>query len=634
MPNVFDFIPCDTGLKLIRYNGNLDTVKVPHTVENLPVTEIDDDAFAGSSFSSITLPKHLISIGLRAFYSCRNLESIKIPNSVTSIQHLAFENCVSLTNIQLPKGLTILMPQTFRNCNSLEQITLPETLETIEYSAFLYCTALKSIHFPPSLKTIAEYSFLGCNSLTEITLPNTLETVKKNAFAYCSILEKVTASETINFSHKNIFSDSFKLSSVNLFLLPILSISQQLNCINFFFNQWHTLTEEDKKVLISIIKRRPKLKKALFLHLKADYINLLISEKVKISLDEIDYFLSNSIEKKSPEMTAIFLDYKEKNFSQQTIDEHENQKDLVEIGLEYPTFKKLREKWIIASQQGEISISGYKGNGEEEVIPHQLADGKKITILRRGDHNSFRPIKKLIIEAPLKYMAPYTFTHNTLLEEIVLPDTLTEIPENICAHCYRLEKVYLPDSITKLAHGAFVVCTSLEEITLPQNLESISTQVFAHCGKLKHIRLPDSLITIGMGAFYQCNSLEEIKFPANLELLDKSAFCGCENLTKITFQHINQKFYLGQCVFQNCSALTEVTLPEPLQTIPSDCFASCTNLEKIHLGTNVTQISRTAFAHCVNLTTVNIPPSLTYVAPNAFHNCPKLDLTPFKPFMA
>ena len=65
---------------------NDETVILPDTYQNLPVTTIDKSAVScQTSFKTFIIPDSVTSIGECAFDRCTNLESVTIPNNVTAI---------------------------------------------------------------------------------------------------------------------------------------------------------------------------------------------------------------------------------------------------------------------------------------------------------------------------------------------------------------------------------------------------------------------------------------------------------------------------------------------------------------------------------------------------------------------
>ena len=149
-------------------------LRVPDTIENVPVTTIASDAFANNTrLEYIRLPNSLIDIGSRAFSGCEGLMSITIPDGVTYIYDSVFMNCTGLTSITIPNSVTRIGYETFKGCKGLTNIIIPNSVTTINPSTFQYCTGLTNITLPNSLTRIRTYAFYGCSSLTSITFNGT-----------------------------------------------------------------------------------------------------------------------------------------------------------------------------------------------------------------------------------------------------------------------------------------------------------------------------------------------------------------------------------------------------------------------------------------------------------------------------
>ena len=67
------------------------------------------------------------------------------------------------------------------------------------------------------------------------------------------------------------------------------------------------------------------------------------------------------------------------------------------------------------------------------------------------DWNSLN-IKKVIINEGIT-MLGYGFLHSNSMEEIVLPNTLSTIENNVFQGCFNLKELILPDSITNLEYS-------------------------------------------------------------------------------------------------------------------------------------------------------------------------------------
>lgn len=93
---------CRLHLRELCYNSTPKgkILEYPQPYINIGVlTRSNKGAFSGCSFTSITIPDSVTSIGNSAFTDCNNLTSVTIGNSVTSIGERVFEYCYHLTSI-------------------------------------------------------------------------------------------------------------------------------------------------------------------------------------------------------------------------------------------------------------------------------------------------------------------------------------------------------------------------------------------------------------------------------------------------------------------------------------------------------------------------------------------------------
>ena len=91
------------------------------------------------------------------------------------------------------------------------------------------------------------------------------------------------------------------------------------------------------------------------------------------------------------------------------------------------------------------------------------------------------------------------------LEEIIIPDGVTEIGDSAFAGCKNVKEIKLPETLETIGYCAFVRCTGLESIKIPSKVKTIEQEAFWYCVSLKMIILPESVESIGTDAFYECN---------------------------------------------------------------------------------------------------------------------------------
>ena len=68
--------------------------------------------------------------------------------------------------------------------------------------------------------------------------------------------------------------------------------------------------------------------------------------------------------------------------------------------------------------------------------------------------------------------------HKTAIEEIEIPEGITEIKENTFSRCEKLERVVLPKSVEKIANSAFSDCASLTNIEIDESNKNFKSKVY------------------------------------------------------------------------------------------------------------------------------------------------------------
>lgn len=119
----FTYLLNDTSVEIISYIGLKDHVKIPQTINDIPVKYIGDNTFLdNTNIKSIIIPKQVYSIGKSSFKNCINLSEIELPESLSIVYASAFENCQSFKSILFGQEIRIIDNYALRGCTSLEAI--------------------------------------------------------------------------------------------------------------------------------------------------------------------------------------------------------------------------------------------------------------------------------------------------------------------------------------------------------------------------------------------------------------------------------------------------------------------------------------------------------------------------------
>ncbi len=413
-------------------------------------------------------------MALERFFSDPD-EKIIIPDTIDG------ENVIAINNSAFADYIQIVPRAKY-----ITEIILPEKLQIIGSSAFRGFNGLKKIEFPDTLELIKQDAFRGCVSLKEITLPEKLEKIGASSFENCNSLNKVVVLNNDMVVGKSAFLNSNNLQDVSFHLIKSLDVDNQVILLKEYFSKWDNL-ESDVKAQIITMSKKKALKNALFLASDITTINVLFDEKFKPSLDDVNQYLEYYTKLDNTQITAILLNYKDKKFSKKQVDTLKERNELVDIGLELPTFTELRKLWTISKVEGNIRISGYKGEDKNAVIPKTLADGTLITEIIRKGYGVFSNLETLRIEADLTTIGAECFSGCYDLTEIVLPNSITKIEYLCFNHCKSLKVIHLPENLEIIRYKAFMDCESLEEIVIPASVKVIENRAFWYCKSLKKV---------------------------------------------------------------------------------------------------------------------------------------------------
>ena len=197
-------------------------------------------------------------------------------------------------------------------------------------------------------------------------------------------------------------------------------------------------------------------------------------------------------------------------------------------------------------------------------------------------------------------------------------------------------KVILPNSITEIGDDVFAYCNELSAIEIPNSVNKIGIRAFKGCKSLKSIAIPGSVETIKGEAFKDCSALANVTLENGIRNIEVSVFQGCSSLTKVVIP--NSVRNMGSGVFENCANIESAKLSENLTTIPHSSFRGCYSLKTVSFSSSLTNIESEAFKNCKSLTTITLPKTINTLGtyawgrlwPDVFEGCSNLKIVNIK----
>ena len=397
--------------------SGLTSVTIPNSV-----TSIGEFAFSScSGLTSVTIGNSVTSIGSSAFMYCSGLTSVTIPNSVTSIGGRAFNGCSGLTSVTIPNSVTSIGDGAFAGCSSLTSVTIGNSVANIGGEAFAECSGLTSVTIPNSVTNIGGYAFESCSGLTSVTIPNSVTSIGECAFESCSGLTSVT-----------ILSDNFETEEGAIFincpnLTHMSGPAKMLYMPDVYLSQY-TISRRLKNVIIT----GGEMTENEFLALHEAYKSL---ESVDMSAAS-NTTLSDEAFKDCYNLTALKLP----------------------AGLTKINYMAVAGCKNLQSIDIPASV--------EEIEQSAFEDCRSLKSITFG--GSANP-------APGRFNAPAAASQ------------LKRIGNWAFYNAHELQNLVIPEGVTEIGDGAFYGCTYLEEMVLPSSVQSIGDNCFALCSKLTKI---------------------------------------------------------------------------------------------------------------------------------------------------
>ena len=432
----------------------------PELGENYKIVEgtrvIADRAFLGYfSTTSLTIPSSVVNIGTRAFSSLYELTDIQVESgnpaylSENGVLYdadktilLHYPRVKKDDTLTIPSSLRYIGEYVFEGCDYLTTIewNAVNFQDFISSSDAPNCKYVSTLVFGEGVEHIPAYLCSNISSsLRSISVSSTVTSVGQDAFYGCGNLSVYKNYSQLKLP-ENLIKDSPNLT--------------ELVCPSEDLLAYATASEG--------VYSSSTMLKTLIIHTRfmgIDYIILPLMNRQQNTLTYLDVENVSLLEKEIP--GEWFLDFT-------FLETAKLPKDLESIG--YRAFENCRA------------------------------------------------LREVTIPATVNKIGESAFENCRMLQEITIPSLVTEIDDSAFDNCRSLSAVHFGGSteaasqcaLQRIGNWAFYNCHQLQELNIPEGVTEIGDAAFYGCSYLEDLVLPSSLLTIGDNCFSLCSKLGRI----------------------------------------------------------------------------------------------------------------------------
>ena len=502
-----------------------------------------------------------------------------------------------IESIVVESGITAIGANSFSNCANLTSVTIPSTVTNLKPWAFAFCESLQEIQLPEGITTLGEMLFYHCG-LTGIHIPASVTELEYQCLASCLSMTAITVAEGSN-RYASADGVLFTKDMGTLVVFPAGKSGNYTVPSSVHTIHASAFIDARKLTILTIPGTVTTIERFAFHQCSANEIILQEGiQTIGVSAfngchtgnDEL--FIPASVEEIGD--YAFYMSYLEN----------------VEVSPDNPYFSS-------------VAGSLYNKDCTRLVYP------------------CYGPTSYEILQS-VTSIAPGAFAYGSVTG-VIIPDGVTQIPEEMFLACGGLTDVNIPAGVTSIDNSAFAGCENLSSLIIPDGVTTIGGGAFASCRSLTSLKIPAGVTSIGDYAFDGCNTLILTVYPDSYGL----EYAVANNiLYRIAGETISgtwgdltwsldddgmltisgngsmpESDYGATPWFMYNESVQQVVIDAGITSIGKNAFCSCTNMTAVTIPDTVTSIGTFAFWSCSSLPDITIPDSVTSLADYAFSSC-------------
>lgn len=316
-------------------------------------------------------------------------------------------------------------------------------------------------------------------------------------------------------------------------------------------------------------------------------------------------------------------------------------------------------KSVFSYTFGGVNISQNFNVVENIYFTYSLnADGtaKVYGIMYTKPSDNYYYTAKTLTEAEIPSIITYDGTDYTVneiaaelfygrggIKTIILPDSISKIPDYAFADCVDLQKLVIKADVDTVGKTILKGCGSVKELVIPSTLKQKLYLLFANAPKEgKTASIPKDLtvtftegsVVVPDGYFGSLDkdiTIEKVSFPSTMTTLgdQNNGFDIVKKFESKEGGYISVKenvIYIdsGKTLYYYPKLKTEKSLVISDEVTKIGAIKGNTYLESVIIGANVTELSVEAFLNFTALSKVEFKGSLKVIPENAFNGCEAL----------
>lgn len=578
---------------------------------------------------------------------------------------IAVVNKYGYTDSTMMSSACGIRPAIYIDLKTAERYGSDEEINTDDYdveNGVLYGVSknLSEAFIPGEVNKIGVVAFNGCSLLTRVVLPDGLKTLHPSMFFYCKNMKSVCfkgleielsdlkdpdrdLDTILNMLITNDFTVECDKYLKYRYLTDYFLISGNSEAKEYIKSEFPKMVNtfikaDDAERICSLVKTDQfiekknvnKLLTTVFEKKYFDVVPMLLEYKDKLDkfkYDETEKYLKYA--SGNEEITALVLDYRNKYFSDEQLEEIRTEIFEKKTGLAEMTEKDWKAIFSCKTVGGNITISKYKGDDTVVTVPDMIGN-KPVTAIgtyafspdKRGtkadDKERFKKITSVHLGKNITEICDHAFSGCSALIEINTPESLNTIGKCAFYGCSSLKEYIFPEKLDIVEFRVLSACTSIEEVRIPEGVTEIGENAFEGNTGMKKIELNSGLKRIKSYAFRYCSALAEIAIPDGTEHLGYSVFDGCKVLKDISLPKSITSIYNG--ALKNNAWITEQLKKHPVVVVNGIVVEGSKDSDEVVIPDGVTVITGNAFEKC-RIKNVVFPESLKVIENFAFYNC-------------